>query len=321
MKESVKDQNACLNCEKSMDLSDCYCKNCGQKKSLAKVPVIQFLQDFLGDYFSWDSKIFKSIVPLLIKPGYLTNEYVKGKRAKFIPPFRVFIIVSVIFFLLFSAFTNSNNNFIHIETGKTKAKDLKTNENASKTDNDNNLAVINLDLGLDFNPDSAKNLISKIGMDAYVDSIIPNESKFQKFAAKQFTKVFLGDQAKFGEVLVNYSSKLIFLMLPLFALLLKLIYIRKKKYFYEHFIFSLHLHTFIFIYLIFNLLFVHYVFDFSFSISILLLLIYLFMAMKKVYCESYKKTISSFVMLSLSYLVLFIPLFFLLLLFTSLVFY
>ncbi|HET6244482.1 MAG: DUF3667 domain-containing protein [Bacteroidetes bacterium] len=336
MDQSISEKKICLNCEKPIDDKDSYCGQCGQKTTPAKVPIIHFIQDFLGDYFSYDSKIFKSIIPLFVNPGHLTLEYIKGKRVKFIPPFRVFIIISVAFFLLFSSLNNQKSSFIEFETTTNSGLNdslPNKNENYAHTENKKvvhsnepgNKAVVKLDFGNDFNIgfniDSTRNLISKVGFDTYIDSIRPNDSKYEKFIVKQLIKIFIDDHSKFTEVVVNFSSKLIFLMLPFFALLLKFIYIRKGKYFYEHFIFSLHFHTFIFSYLIINLLFVHYVFDFSFSISILLLLVYLFMAMKKVYGESYKKTISSFIMLSLSYLLLFIPLFFLLLLFTSLVFY
>jgi hypothetical protein len=58
------------------------------------------VEQFLGDYFTFDSKIIRSAVPLLIEPGKLTQEYLQGRRARYIPPLRMFIFLSVIFFLV-----------------------------------------------------------------------------------------------------------------------------------------------------------------------------------------------------------------------------
>ena len=59
-----------------------------------------FLEQFLGDYFTFDSKIIRSVMPLLFMPGKLTQEYMLGRRARYIPPLRMFIFLSVIFFLV-----------------------------------------------------------------------------------------------------------------------------------------------------------------------------------------------------------------------------
>jgi hypothetical protein len=56
------------------------------------------LDDFLKDYIAFDSKLFRSIVPLITKPGLITMEFLNGKRQKFIPPIRVFIFLSFIYF-------------------------------------------------------------------------------------------------------------------------------------------------------------------------------------------------------------------------------
>lgn len=54
---------------------------------------------FMSDYFTFDSKIFKSYFPLIFKPGFLTIEYLQGKREKYIPPLRMYIFVSIALFI------------------------------------------------------------------------------------------------------------------------------------------------------------------------------------------------------------------------------
>ena len=96
------DINLCLNCENKIDDDYKFCPYCGQETQNKVVPIKNFVSEFLGDYFTFDSKIFRSVIPLLIKPGLLTKEYLEGKRVKYIPPLRLYIFISIIFFLLLS---------------------------------------------------------------------------------------------------------------------------------------------------------------------------------------------------------------------------
>lgn len=70
-------------------------------KRASKESMDSFLSEFLKDYFTFDSKIFRSLKPLLFDPGFLVTEYIAGKRVSYIPPLRIFIFSSILFFLLF----------------------------------------------------------------------------------------------------------------------------------------------------------------------------------------------------------------------------
>ncbi len=61
-----------------------------------------FVRHFLNDYFTFDSKIVRSFGPLLFKPGFLTAEFLAGRRVRYIPPLRMYIFVSIVFFLMLS---------------------------------------------------------------------------------------------------------------------------------------------------------------------------------------------------------------------------
>jgi hypothetical protein len=61
-----------------------------------------FLHQFMSDYFTFDSKFFKSVIPLLFKPGFLTTEFFAGRRVRYITPLRLYIFISIVFFLLLS---------------------------------------------------------------------------------------------------------------------------------------------------------------------------------------------------------------------------
>ncbi len=82
-----------------MDPADRYCAHCGQA-AVGDGTFRSFVEQFLGDYFTFDSKIIRSVRPLLLSPGYLTAEYLAGRRARYIPPLRMFLFLSVLFFLM-----------------------------------------------------------------------------------------------------------------------------------------------------------------------------------------------------------------------------
>lgn len=93
------DALTCPNCDAAMHANDRYCASCGQA-AVGDNSFRHFVDQFLGDYFTFDSKITRSAKPLLFNPGELTLEYMRGRRARYIPPLRLFIFLSVLFFLV-----------------------------------------------------------------------------------------------------------------------------------------------------------------------------------------------------------------------------
>ena len=77
-----------------------YCPNCGQKRIESKESLKELGSNFLGDYFTYDSKLMSSLRPLIGKPGFLTRAYIEGKRRGYIAPLRLYIFISIVFFLV-----------------------------------------------------------------------------------------------------------------------------------------------------------------------------------------------------------------------------
>lgn len=97
----------CKNCEHKLATKFRFCPSCGQEHKEKVVHFKQFILDFLGDYFTFDSLIIRSVRPLLFNPGFLTNEFLAGRRVHYIPPLRMFIFISIIFFLVLGAVDSS----------------------------------------------------------------------------------------------------------------------------------------------------------------------------------------------------------------------
>lgn len=92
----------CSNCLHKLGSDDRFCSQCGQEVRTRDESISTFLKHFLSDYFTFDSKIMRSFGPLMFSPGVLTVEFIAGRRARYIPPLRMYIFVSIVFFLSLS---------------------------------------------------------------------------------------------------------------------------------------------------------------------------------------------------------------------------
>lgn len=90
----------CLNCGRPLDFTDKFCPNCSQRNSTKQLSINDFFQEFLSSIFTYDSRLRYTIKDLLFKPGTITKNYVKGQRLKYANPFRFFLSVSIIYFLI-----------------------------------------------------------------------------------------------------------------------------------------------------------------------------------------------------------------------------
>lgn len=90
----------CLNCGHPLDLSDVYCSYCSQLNSTKQLSLKDFFSEFFNSIVSYDSRLRYTVSDLLFRPGIVTRQYVDGKRLKYANPFRFFLSVSIIYFLL-----------------------------------------------------------------------------------------------------------------------------------------------------------------------------------------------------------------------------
>jgi hypothetical protein len=88
----------CLNCGEV--LTGQHCAHCGQRATVRVLSLWGMLRDLLGDITNFDSRFWRTLLPLAFRPGVLTQDYLRGRRASYTPPFRMYLILSVSFFLL-----------------------------------------------------------------------------------------------------------------------------------------------------------------------------------------------------------------------------
>lgn len=104
----------CLNCGHPLDLTDRYCSYCSQMNTTKHLSLKDFFGEFVSSIITYDSRFRYTIKDLLFKPGTISRNYVRGKRLKYANPFRFFLSVSIIYFIiqgLVSTFTGQDNVF------------------------------------------------------------------------------------------------------------------------------------------------------------------------------------------------------------------
>ena len=96
--------NRCLNCENDISEEDNFCSKCGQVNDLKKVSLKQYLSAYFDDFLSFDGRLLNTIATLIFKPGYVTKNYVEGKRMRYMNPFKLYLQITILFFLVVGLF-------------------------------------------------------------------------------------------------------------------------------------------------------------------------------------------------------------------------
>jgi hypothetical protein len=219
---------ACPNCGETVALR--FCPRCGQENHDVIVPVRDLLGDVMDEFLKLDSRVFDTLKRLLFRPGALTLEYIAGRRAAYVPPFKLYFLISALFFLMLS-YTSDYRSFLK------EAEGSGTPVARSTT--------------------------------APRPTISAEERKYEVAALK------------LAEWLITNQGMVAFAMVPVFALLLKLVHRRRKRLYIEHLVFAVHLHAFVF--LLWTLLLPRFWGVLADPLTLCIPTIYLFIAMRRVY--------------------------------------
>lgn len=90
----------CLNCGKPLREDDNYCSYCSQKNTTKKLNIGTFINNIFSGFLSYDSRFWTTFIQLLIKPGKVSKDFIIGKRVRFVNPFKLYLNVSILFFLI-----------------------------------------------------------------------------------------------------------------------------------------------------------------------------------------------------------------------------
>jgi len=102
----------CLNCNHPLDISDKFCPNCGQKNTTKRITIRDFIDEFLANFYAYDSKLKHSIISLFRKPGIAAKDFINGKRLYYANPFRFYLSISLIYFIFIGLISNFSEETI-----------------------------------------------------------------------------------------------------------------------------------------------------------------------------------------------------------------
>lgn len=264
---------ACPNC--GAWVSDEYCPRCGQHNAAHVVSVRRFIRDALDDQLSVNGTLPRTLGALLFHPGRLTTEYLAGRIARYVPPLKLYLLASVVCFLVLSAVARADVLWRRVEPQVAKAERQAA---------ERHVELKNVDLQLDtarvpgvFRP-LTRRMVA--GQDR-LNGMTPRESLRTQVDAVE-----------------SAAPRMVFLLVPVFAAILSLLHLRRRRLYAEHFIFALHFHAFAFLLAAVVLLSRA---PLLYAVFPLVLLGYLLLAMRRVYGQGWLRTAASLVVLAASY--------------------
>jgi hypothetical protein len=215
----------------------------------------EFLQQFGGAYLATEGALWRSLKLLLLKPGELTRQYLAGRRKHYVLPLRLYLTISVVTFLLLRLVASFGMSLqvpsdLELQKGVWSVTDIRSPVNA----------------GLDGGEFFCRGLPAWFckRLEARVDT----DAKSLRREVEAIT----------GRFIANVGGAM-FIMLPLFALLLKLAYWNRRLHYTEHLVFALHLHAFGFLCLLLTRL----PFPWLAALVAMLVLAYALAALQRVY--------------------------------------
>ncbi|MEO8406167.1 MAG: DUF3667 domain-containing protein [Chitinophagaceae bacterium] len=293
---------------------------------------MHLLRHFFEDLTHFDGKFFHSLKYLFTKPGFLPKEYLKGRRATYLNPVRMYFFTSAFFFLLFFSFLHKEASFTVDTTinGKTLVS-IDNMDSAS-------FARFTADINKEENRPAVP--MTRVEFNHYRDSVVPvggihftgrrynSRAQYDSVLASGVKKhnwierkliykeidlneKYHNDDKQiihaFANALLHSIPQILFISLPILALFFKLLYIRRKDFYYvSHAIFCIYLYIFLFLGLtvIFSLSKLNDalhsgILKFLIATTIIGLFVYEYAAMYKFYGQGKFKTFIKFFLINI----------------------
>jgi Protein of unknown function (DUF3667) len=250
----------CLDC--GAPLAGKFCSVCGQKDA----PLKRGLRDLAVEFFQHplvDTKLWRSLLPLLFRPGVLTEEYLAGRRTRYVRPLKLYFTISVVFFALL-ALRVTPDKWVKFDTL----------------------------------PDEPGKVASRPKKEPPHLPIHWLDERWQRNVTALEDPKDMATRGALSNRVAGSIPKMVFVLLPLSAVLFKLFW--WSRYFVEHLVFTLHLHSFVFASGLVRFL------QWAPVTTVVVLwgCLYMVLAFKRVYRDSWPKTLAKLFGVGLSYCVL-----------------
>ena len=346
-------QSECLNCHEQLPAAATFCPNCGQKATTGLISLKEFIHNFLDNVFNLNSRIVQTLKWLFI-PAKLTKEYFKGKHKTYYHPIRLYLVMSIFFFAALNFAGDIGNgseiikmNFDGKETTLEKLIEKETHKIVFLEELDTLSKQIDL-----FQEGTAKvaldSLIKKVGKglinkDSFdITLAMGEERKFEykdmllmdgkdlveKYEIEGFWNQlfikqvihFTHDQSGYVRELIHNIPLMLLAMMPFLASFMKLLYIRRERFYVEHLVLNFHHHAFAFLLLTVIFVLPKSLRELLLLPAIIAIFTFLYLTMKRYYGQGHGKTFLKFLAFNVFYLFSFLVVLFITLIISLLLF-
>ena len=267
------DGATCANCGAA--LRGEYCSACGQHRIVPMRSLWHLLVDAAEDLTHTDSRLWRTLGSLALRPGRLLREYEAGRRARYLPPFRLYLVLSIVCFALATA-SPQHTYVVHLQPG---GKNTALGASAEDLDSEHVC-------GTDYNG--------------------PGARAVQQFMQQRCPELLRDGGKSLAAEFMHNVPRAMFLFLPLLALFMKAMYWRPRRYYVEHWLFLLYAQSFIFLLFIIGMLGGYLLPELLSSVLTLGLFLYaiyyLFASLRGAYRQSRAWTALKFALLCTAYL-------------------
>jgi hypothetical protein len=299
-KKRVKSAS-CPNCHTVFaDEQSNFCAHCGQENHTHKLPVKHFLMELVESFTHFDTKFVATFKDLIFTPGLVIQNFNDNKRTRYVPPIRIYAFMSFAFFLFFNFVVGGEVENMSVKVKKTPNKEQSLRVSILGTNTEMDTLTSR---ELSERPYLTNEVIDSTLRSKNIPTNWLNTRLMHSTIKLTKGELLLADLfAKF----IKYITYSIFILMPIFALLLMLFY-RKRNYYYSEFlVFSIYFHTLLFgafgfLMLLIGFLTIDYKLLYVAVILFFGMSIYLALALKRVFGDSTTKTVVKTVLLSLVY--------------------
>lgn len=220
-----------MNCGHPFSGHENFCPECGQENKGRRITFKNFVSELFSGFFNFDEKFWRTLIPLFIKPGKVSRDYIEGKRQRYTNPFRFYLAVSIIFFLLvglsktkerFEELSKNSKTTISKNTDK-KDTDTPNLTEKQKTDSIKKLVNTKLQKSQIIIPEEAKtqiiNEIEKDSTKSIIEFNLGNRSthsdrntrieKFYKFH-KNNPEISIDDSLDSLKTVKNFTNRFLY---------------------------------------------------------------------------------------------------------------
>ena len=215
-----------------------FCAKCGQhaidyRRSFGRV----FL-DVLDSFLNWDSKFLASLGLLIVRPWRLTIDFLAGKRVRYVHPVRLYLLVSIVFF--FGVHELARHANLHTGT-----KREMTPEQRAKMEQ--KIARLPTEAQTEVRDAMENPAHNQSFLEIGTDANNPKASPFERWMNAR-VKEKIGEHGVnlkvFFLTLVSNLPAMMLCCIPLFAFVLKILYLGRRFFYIDHLIYALHIHAF-----------------------------------------------------------------------------